>query len=266
MRNFIKAELYLTLKNKAYRVLFAVGSAFLLMMNFLVSAGRAADATDSELFRGRIQGFAFIFVFGIMGIAIVSVIALGDLGKGGAVKNVISNGLNRWKYIIGKIAITAIVLIVYILLFFIIHLGISTVLSGTEAFVENIPAILEFLMVMCWACFFWLVWLTVLIAFELLIPNVGFGAIVGLFVAMNGASSILLLLAMKIPAIQQQISYVAVRLPSGVLSKFFNTYLYSTSESLFNIPAPDLGSYLVGGAVAILMTAIGILSFRRREL
>lgn len=266
MRNFIKAELYLTLKNRAYRILFAVAAGLLLVLNFLVIGGAAQDETHSQIFRGRIQGFAFIFVFGIMGMAIVSVIALGDLGRGGAAKNVISNGLRRWKYVIAKVAVMAFILIAYLILFFIVHFGFAVIADGTVAFRENLPAICELLTTMCRACFFWVAWLTVLVAFELAIPNVSVGAIAGLFVAMNGASSFLLLLSSRIPAIEEPLKYFTMRLPSRVMYMFYNAYITSTTEHLFHVPVPDAGTYLVGGAVAILMTAIGILSFRRREL
>lgn len=265
MRNFIKAELYVALKNKAYRIMLAIASGLLLLINILLKIGAVEGVSAADVFRTRIQGFSFIFIFGIMGMAIVTVIALGDLTKGGAIKNAISGGLERWKYVVSKIFVSMVILVINLVLLLGFHLLNGVVLDGTQAFVEQLPMVKELLMTLLRACFFWMVWLTVLIGFELLLPSVGVGAIIGTILTGN-FSTILLFVGAKVTALKESIEYIVMRLPSTVMQMFYSAYVKTPTESIFNVPAPSADVYLVSGAVAVLMTAIGILAFRRREL
>lgn len=264
MRNFIKAELYVALKNKAYRIMLAIVSGFVLLLNILLTIGAVAPQ-ESDLFRARIQGFSFMFIFGIMGMAIVTVIALNDLAKGGAIKNAISSGLDRWKYVVGKLFVSMVILVAYLVILLSFHLLIGVVIDGTQAFSSNLPMVKELVMTLVRASFFWMVWLTVLIAFGLLLPNVGVGVIIGTILTGN-FTTILAFIGAKIAALQEPITYVVMRLPSTVMNMFYSAYLKTTTEPIFHVPVPSADVYLVSGAVAILVTAIGILAFRKREL
>ncbi len=253
MLNYIKSELYKTTHRKYPYMVVGILSLICILVNILAASfikkqPEMFSISMSEVLMVSTSMFGMIYYAVIMIVDIV----FSDEYKHQTLKNTVSFGINRTKIYLGKFISELIVAIVSLVIVTIVLILSSYIFLGSDG-ATTVEAFKNFGAKLIAVFPLWVVGLAIanLLAFNIKNNNTLAFAYLGVVAVFPGIVSIL-----------ANFKPIFVKIQSILVSNQIN---FIKSQEI--ISSGDIAkSYVLGIVYVILLTAIGIVSFRKREI
>jgi len=253
MLNYIKSELYKTTHRKYPYIVIGVLSLICILVNILAAS---FIKKQPEIFRISMSEI-LMFSTGMFGMIYYAVIMIVDIVfsdeyKHQTLKNTVSFGINRTKIYLGKFISEIIVAIVSLVIVTSVLILSSYIFLGSDG-ATTVEALKNFGAKLIAVFPLWVVGLAIanLLAFNIKNNNTLAFAYLGVVVIFPGIVSIL-----------TNFKPIFVKIQSILVS---NQIKFISSQGI--ISGGDIAKcYILGIIYLVLITAIGVVSFRRREI